>query len=490
LIGYTTAQAIGQPVAEIWPTNPDQTKETQDELSFQTIDRQYTYEVRNSPLFDWRGNPAGQVIVLHDITVLKRRAVELSTVLQASKAVLSTLDLEAVLVRIAKEMVQAVRVDGCTLAQWDQESDTLVTWIEWSRERLARNARPGDRRALEDLATARIVLETRQPVAIRASDPNASPAETAYLHKINSASLLTLPLVVRDQVIGLVELDQEELERVFTPTEIRLCQALAEQAAIAIENARLFEQAQQEIAERAQAEAALEHYAAELERSNRELEQFAHIASHDLQEPLRTVTSYVQLLEMYYQEQMDAEAHEYIAFIVNGAARMRDLIKGLLDYSRVGTDGVSLRATDCQDILGRVLANLQTSIEESGATVTHDALPSVPADATQLARVFQNLISNALKFRGVHPLAIHIGAERQNSSAWLFSVRDNGIGIEPQYIERIFLIFQRLHNRDEYPGTGIGLAVCKRIVELHGGRIWVESELGQGSTFYFTLPAN
>jgi light-regulated signal transduction histidine kinase (bacteriophytochrome) len=299
-----------------------------------------------------------------------------------------------------------------------------------------------------------------------------------------------LPLVVRDQVIGLVELDQEELARVFTSNGIRLCQALAEQAAIAIENARLFEQAQQEIAERRQAEAALEHYAAELERSNRELEQFAHVASHDLQEPLRTVTSYVQLLEMYYQEQLDAEAYDYIAFIVNGAARMRELIKGLLDYSRVGTDSVSFQTTDCQAVLERVLANLQTSIEESGATVTHDALPSVTADATQLARVFQNLISNALKFRGTHSLEIHIGAQKQDSSGWLFSVRDNGIGIEPQYIERIFLIFQRLHNRDEYPGTGIGLAVCKRIVERHGGRIWVESEPGQGSTFYFTLPAN
>jgi light-regulated signal transduction histidine kinase (bacteriophytochrome) len=154
----------------------------------------------------------------------------------------------------------------------------------------------------------------------------------------------------------------------------------------------------------------------------------------------------------------------------------------------VDTDGAAFESTDCQPILERVLANLQRAIEESGATVTHDPLPTVMADATQLAQLFQNLIGNAIKFQSDHPPTIHVGAEQGNRSAWLFSVRDNGIGIEPEYAERVFHLFQRLHTRDKHPGTGIGLAMCKRIVERHGGQIWVESEPGQGSTFYFTLP--
>ncbi|MGK7900826.1 MAG: ATP-binding protein [Hormoscilla sp.] len=227
--------------------------------------------------------------------------------------------------------------------------------------------------------------------------------------------------------------------------------------------------------------------ARELERSNAELEKFAYVASHDLQEPLNLVSSYVQLLEMRYEDRLDRDAKEFIGFAVEGVTHMQKLIDDLLAYSRVGTRGKEFAPIVVETVLDRALTNLQIRIAESGAVITTDPLPTLNGDSTQLIQLFQNLIGNAIKFRSDQPPQIHIGAKQQ-SHEWLFSVRDNGIGIDPQFADRIFTIFQRLHARDEYPGTGIGLAVCKKIVDRHGGRIWVESELGQGSTFYFTLP--
>ncbi len=232
---------------------------------------------------------------------------------------------------------------------------------------------------------------------------------------------------------------------------------------------------------------------ADLARSNKELEQFAYVASHDLQEPLRMVASYLQLLQRRYRGKMGTDADEFIGFAVDGALRMKALINDLLAYSRVGTRGKALESVDCQRVLDRVLNSLQVMIQEQEAIITHDPLPTVVGDNVQLAQLFQNLIGNAIKFRGTAPPAIHIGArliEKDDApSYWLFSVQDNGIGIEEQYFDRIFIIFQRLHTREEYAGTGIGLAISKRIVDRHGGHIWLESSPGQGSTFYFTLPA-
>lgn len=238
---------------------------------------------------------------------------------------------------------------------------------------------------------------------------------------------------------------------------------------------------------RQRAEARLQRYAVDLERSNQELQQFAFVVSHDLQEPLRMVTSYLKLLERRYGDRLDVEAGEYIFYAVDGAARMQALIKGILDLSRVSTRGQEFVPTDCEVVLARVLRNLGVVIKESGAVVTHDPLPTVVADEAQLERVFQNLIGNALKFRGVEPLQVHVSAKRQTDE-WVLAVRDNGLGIAPAHFGRIFEIFQRLHTREEYPGTGIGLAICRKIVERHGGRIWVESEPGAGATFYFTIP--
>ena len=242
-----------------------------------------------------------------------------------------------------------------------------------------------------------------------------------------------------------------------------------------------------EVTDRKKAEARLREAHEELKRSNAELEQFAYVASHDLQEPLRMVASYAQLLGRRYEAKLDGDAREFMAYIVDGAARMKQLIEDLLAYSRVGTKGAEFKRVNAEDALKRALFNLRVAIEEAGAVVTNDPLPTLSGDEVQLGQLLQNLMSNALKFRSDSVPRIHIGVT-ESAKEYAFEVRDNGIGIEPQYYERIFMVFQRLHNKGEYPGTGIGLAICKKVVERHGGRIWVESRPGAGSSFYFTLP--
>lgn len=243
-----------------------------------------------------------------------------------------------------------------------------------------------------------------------------------------------------------------------------------------------------DVSSRKAAEERAAEYAAELQHSNEELHQFAYVASHDLQEPLRMVSSYLQLLEKRYGDKLDGNAREYIDFAIDGAVRMKALIMDLLAYSRVESQRKTMAWLHSQQALDKALANLKVAIEERGASITADALPEVWGDETQLTQLFQNLIGNAIKFCGDKPPEVKVGAVRQGN-AWLFSVTDNGIGIEAEYHERIFAIFQRLHGKGKYPGTGIGLAVCRKIVERHGGRIWVDSSPGKGSTFYFTLPA-
>jgi signal transduction histidine kinase len=330
------------------------------------------------------------------------------------------------------------------------------------------------------------------------------------------SSAMMVPLRTEQQMLGLMQLGSRE-RRNFEAHELHLLDAIGVQTAIAIQKAQLYQQTQAakmklELSHRRlkrlsegqsrlyvrQTGIGLENRELfdeinnaklELERSNADLEQFAYVASHDLQEPLRMVAGYTQRLAKRYKGKLDEEADEYMDLIVDGAARMQHLVKDLLAYSRVGGREEKHAPIDCGIVLQTALAALGAVIRESGAVVTHDPLPIVTADELQLTQVLQNLIGNGIKFHATPPPAIHVSCRREGAR-WIFSVKDNGIGIEPQDAERIFVIFQRLHSRQDYPGTGIGLALCKKIVERHGGRIWVESEPGKGSTFYFSLPAN
>ena len=312
-----------------------------------------------------------------------------------------------------------------------------------------------------------------QPVEVLVPD-DLRAVHTAHRHRY-SAEPRTRPMGVGLELFG------RRKDGSNFPVEISL-------SPLHTDSERLIVSIIRDITSRKQAEERLRASAAELERSNRELEQFAYVASHDLQEPLRMVASYTQLLARRYQGQLDADAEEFIGFAVDGARRMQELINDLLTYSRVGSRALEPTPVEVNRTVDRVIGDLGGAIHDSGASVTRDDLPTVQADTTQLEQLFQNLIANGIKFRRPDvPPEVHVSAKR-TGAGWSFAVRDNGIGIEPQYLDRIFVLFQRLHSRAEYPGTGIGLAICKKIVERHGGAMAVQSQPGQGTTFEFTLP--
>jgi light-regulated signal transduction histidine kinase (bacteriophytochrome) len=251
-----------------------------------------------------------------------------------------------------------------------------------------------------------------------------------------------------------------------------------------------FAQVTRDITQRKQAEEHLVKAMTELKRSNDELEQFAYVASHDLQEPLRMVSSYTKLLGQRYKGRLDSDADDFISYAIDGASRMQRLIQDLLSYSRAGTNRKTFHKVSSEIAVKDALASLRTTIQETGAVVTKDPLPVVATDNAQLTQVFQNLIGNAIEYRGTEVPQVHVSAMKNGCDEWIFSVRDNGLGIDPEYFERIFVIFQRLHGREEFEGSGSGLAICKKILERLGGRIWLESQIGQGSTFHFALPGS
>ncbi|MBI4962949.1 MAG: GAF domain-containing protein [Desulfomonile tiedjei] len=314
-------------------------------------------------------------------------------------------------------------------------------------------------------------------------DLSECPPLAAYwpeTSKRGYVSLMALPLFVEGQVIGGLAVWSTNPDA-FDGEEVDLLEQLAEDLSFGIGALR-------SRAKREETEEALALQAEELARSNLELKQFAYVASHDLQEPLRNLISCVQLLDKKFKDRLGSEADKYIGYAVDSAARMQALIEALLAYSRIGTLAKPFKLVDCQKVIESSLANLRTAISESQAVVTYDPLPRLTADEMQLTQLFQNLLGNAIKFRADKPPKIHVSAA-EHEGEWVFSIEDNGIGFEKEYADRIFSIFQRLHTRTEYEGTGIGLAIAKKIVQRHGGRIWVESEYGKGSTFYFTIPA-
>lgn len=289
--------------------------------------------------------------------------------------------------------------------------------------------------------------------------------------------LIIHPLTAHDVHFGFILMEIVPVRQMI----YNAYEELLEQVGLALYRALLQQQIEQSNQQ-------LQQRAAELGEANTQLEQFAYVASHDLQEPLRMVTSYLQLIEKRYKDKLDADAEEFIGYAVDGAARMKRMINDLLAYSRVTTHSQPLELTSCEDLLAQALSNLEIAIRDNNTLITHDPLPAVKVDGTQLLAVFQNLIGNAVKFHADKQSCIHVSAERGRNE-WLFSVQDNGIGIAPEHSERIFAIFSRLHPPAKYPGSGIGLAICKKVVERHGGRIWFESQPGEGTTFFFTIPA-
>ncbi len=407
-------------------------------------------------------------------------------VARASEILGSSLDYESTLVNLAKlavpDFADWCAVDLLTaegslnrLALYHTDPRKLELAHE-VRRRYPDEAHPG---GLEDVlrtGSSRIYPDvTSEMLASGATDSE----HLELLRAIGIHSVIIVPMVARQKTLGVITFVISDPSRSFNDEDLNLAEQLATRGALAIDNARLLATAERE---RAEAQAA----AAALGQSNAELEQFAYVSSHDLQEPLRNIASYAQLLRQRYQGRLDADADEFIEFLVDGARRMSCLIEDLLRYSRLTRAGApKLLPVDCSRPLAVAIANLAKSIRETNATIEYGALPVVLGHEVQLSQVFQNLISNSIKYGGEKTPEIRISAQAEGDS-YIISVADNGIGIDPRYKERIFGMFKRLHGRN-VPGTGIGLATCRKIIEHHGGRIWVESEEGSGSTFYFTL---
>jgi PAS domain S-box-containing protein len=430
-------------------------------------------------LKDKAGTTVGTFGISRDITPRKRAENRLAAQYQVARILAESTEFKAAAPRILEEICQCL---GWSVgAVWEvNQAARLLRCVElWhapsiSLPEFAANSRQTT--FAVGIGLPGRVWKSGEPAWIPdvVADTNFPRAPIDIKEKLHGA--FGFPLRAGNEVLGVIEFFSRRIEQ---PDEelLQMVTTLGNQIGQFIERKRM--------------EQALASKAEELERSNRELEQFAYVASHDLQEPLRMISSYTQLLERRYKDKLDADAHEFISFAVDGAARMQSLINDLLAYSRVGTRAKEFKPTDCAEVLRRALKNLEVAIEESEAKITHTDLPTVTGDITQLTQLFQNLIGNDIKFRGNKPAAVHVSAQLEGDGTvqhWQFAVRDEGIGIDPQYFERIFVIFQRLHGREDYPGTGIGLAVCKKIVERHGGHIWVESESGQGSTFHFTIP--
>ncbi|HEX5746665.1 MAG TPA: PAS domain-containing protein [Archangium sp.] len=436
---------------------------------------------RAVPMLDARGQVREWIGTSTDITA-QRRAEETSRRLESEQRarqlealraevseVLSREDAPPRLMQACAE-VMVRNLPVLSLVQlWTWNREALVLQLEGNAGAAAPLSVQPSRVELGQTLVG-TVGQVRQPLLVNELLADARLRSRTWAEVNGLVSFLGAPLLVRGQLVGVLAVyGQTSLEEETLATLATVADAVAQGL------------------ERRRAEFSLQEHARELARSNEELQQFAYVASHDLQEPLRMVASYTQLLARRYQGKLDSDADEFISYAVDGVNRMQRLIQDLLAWSRVGTRGHEFKPLDSGQALNKALANLKTLMEETGATLIQGKLPQVMADETQLTQLFQNLVGNALKFHGETPPRVLVEAELQGTE-WRFTVEDNGIGIEPQYYERIFVIFQRLHGKEEYPGTGIGLAICKKIVERHGGRIGLDSQPGQGTTFWFTLP--
>jgi signal transduction histidine kinase len=431
-------------------------------------------------------------------------------VLTAGRDIASSLNRDAVYQSVWRAALRLLRGEWCAVwclppqGQSQPGADRVAPPIGGHAE-----LPDGDQPVTADLVVAVAPSEGGGPAELRRMQPWAARAMRAGRTIVSSdqpdsasaddsdsgtfRSAICTPIFVRWEPVACFCVVHHQITAMFGEDEQRLAEFIAAIAGAALENAAGFEQLQrlnvsleQHVTERT---ADLQARTTELARSNSDLEQFAYAASHDLQEPLRTVTGYCELLESRSGGDLSEEARKYIGCAVEASKRMKTLINDLLTYSRVGRRNEPFQITDCNVVLDQALANLGLALEETNATVNRGPLPKVAGDPTQLLQLFQNLIDNAMKFRSPQPPRIDVTAEDRGDH-WQFSIRDNGLGISSDDHDRIFRIFHRLHAREQYPGTGIGLAICRKTVERHGGRIWVESETGKGSVFFFTLPVD
>lgn len=424
--------------------------------------------------------------------------LELATVMKASQALSGEIVLDKLLAKLMTILMENAGAEKGFLILETQEKLLIEAAVNINQESVILQSIPLENRDDKlPLSTALInyVARTQENIVLNNATVENKFSQDPYIIQYRPKSILCTPLINQGKLSGILYLENNLTTDAFTAERIEVLQLLSAQAAIAIDHARLYNQLEIRVQERTleltQANEQLEQLTIELQRSNQELEQFAYIASHDLQEPLRAVASYTQLLAKRYQGKLDEKADIYIGFAVDGATRMQQLIQDLLAYSRVGRYQLKRQLTDCNLVVKKVLKDLQITIRENQAIITVDPLPIIFADTVQITLLFQNLISNAIKYHGEKQPQIHISAvrikEEKKKSEFIFKVCDNGIGIEPQYTEQIFGIFQRLHTSDEYSGTGLGLAICQKIIERHGGKIWVESQLGEGSLFCFEI---
>jgi PAS domain S-box-containing protein len=499
MVGYSREELLGTPVSVL--THPDdygkgaafrqeltsgRIGSATGEKRFMRKDGYIVWARRTMSLVrDDTGEPQYVISVVEDVTSRKhieeRQAIEYGVTLLLAEAPTIEEAIPGVLRIVCERLGYAYGARRV----FDTQADVLHTMESWclpgleadefysdSRLSVSHGNRGGLNRRVWETAEAVWISDIEQELTLRRR-------ESALKAGLRSA--FAIPILVGGEFYGVMEFLARG-KRARDARVLEIAHGVGKQVG------QFIGRKQAELALRT-ANEQLTKKAEELARSNAELEQFAYVASHDLQEPLRMVSSYTQLILRRYGTKLDDDAKEFMDFIVDGAARMKRLIEDLLAYSRVGTRGKDFKPTESEGALQKALVNLRAAIEESGAVVTHDALPTVRADDTQLAQLFQNLVGNALKFRGSEAPHVHVSAE-DHGSEWIFGVKDNGIGIEPQYFERIFMVFQRLHVKTEYPGTGIGLAICKKVVDRHGGRVWVESQPGQGSKFCFALPKN
>ena len=434
--------------------------------------------------------------------ILLKRTKELTFLYKVGKQLRQTLDLDKIFNFMYKDISKIMRCDSIVLSYYESDTNLIQCMFAMDNEKVLDTSNfPSVSLNRESGRTQSKVILSKAPSLIKDYQAYVKSSRKSYYINNSGAlqkeqdkskdanlirSALIVPLIMNEEVVGVVQVFSYKVNS-YTENDLKMLNALAVQIAVAVNNALLYKRAQDEISERKRIEGKVVRYLKELERSNKELEQFAYVASHDLQEPLRMVSSFTQLLKERYRDKLDESGNEFIAYTIDGAKRMQRMIDDLLSYSRVTTRGKKFETVDFNSAFYQAIDNLQLLIEENNVKITKDKLPTMDADESQIIRLFQNLLDNAIKFKNERTPVINIRTKKR-SEEFIISINDNGVGIDPEYKNSVFQVFKRLNGKNKYSGTGIGLAICKRIVERHGGKIWLDSTLREGSTFYFSIP--